>query len=298
MFNKVLIIGNGSSGKKHFNAFKTIRKKINVQNISSRKFKEEVVTKAKNFNPDYIIICSPSTHHFNHFKIIEKIFSGKLVLIEKPLFDKKNKVSKKLNNRYFVNYNLRYNPVLQFIRNYIKDKKIYSVVCSCFTYLPNWRKIDYLKTVSAQKKLGGGVKLELSHEIDYLLWIFGDFKILFSFNKKISNLKMNCDDILVLNGLTKKKTFISLNLNLFSKEEKREIFVSGDDFSISGDLINNSLTIIKNKKKKFFKFKKFDITSSFREEHIDLMQKNYKTCCNLKQALKVQNILNQISISK
>ena len=69
--------------------------------------------------------------------------------------------------------------------------------------------------------MGGGVKLELSHEIDYLLWIFGNFSTLFSLNKKISNLKMNCDDI-YFNWFIKKKTLINLNLNFFSREEKEK----------------------------------------------------------------------------
>ena len=62
-------------------------------------------------------------------------------------------------------------------------------------------------SVSAQKKLGGGVRLELSHDIDYLNLIFGNLKILYVFNKKISNLKINCDDILLVNALTKKKYY-------------------------------------------------------------------------------------------
>ena len=36
---------------------------------------------------------------------------------------------------------------------------------------------------------------------------FGNFSTLFSLNKKISNLKMNCDDILLLIGLSKKENF-------------------------------------------------------------------------------------------
>ena len=298
MFKRVLIIGNGSSGKKHFSALKNIKKQLKVQSVSSRKFRGNILNQVKVFDPNYIIVCSPSTYHFNHLKIIEEIFTGKLVLIEKPLFDKKRKVSKKLKNRYFINYNLRYHPVLQFIRKYIKNRKVYSVQSSCSTYLPNWRKINYTKSVSAQKKLGGGVKLELSHEIDYLLWIFGNFSTLFSLNKKISNLKMNCDDMLFLIGLSKKKTLINLNLNFFSREEKREIFINGDDFTISGDLKNNKLLLTKNNKRKSVKFKKFNIISSFQKEHSDLMEKNFRICCNLHQALKVQNILNQIRWSK
>ena len=58
---------------------------------------------------------------------------------------------------------------------------------------------------------------ELSHEIDYLLWIFKKIKILKSFNKKISNLKIDVDDILILNGITPKKTIINLTINFFQE---------------------------------------------------------------------------------
>ena len=43
-------------------------------------------------------------------------------------------------------------------------------------YLPDWRPgTDYKSGVSAQKDLGGGALLELSHELDYLQWFFGNF---------------------------------------------------------------------------------------------------------------------------
>ena len=248
MFKRVLIIGNGSSGKKHFSALKKIKKQLKVQRVSSRKFRGDILDQVKVFNPNYIIVCSPSTYHYNHLKIIEEIFTGKLVLIEKPLFDKKRKVSKKLKNRYFINYNLRYHPVLQFIRKYIKNRKVYSVQSSCSTYLPNWRKINYTKSVSAQKRLGGGVKLELSHEIDYLLWIFKKIKINYSLNRKVSKLQINTDDILILNCITPKKTIINLTINFFSRIPNREIYIDGENFSIYANILNNSITLIEQKK--------------------------------------------------
>ena len=227
-------------------------------------------------------------------KILERSLIGKLVLVEKPLFSSNYKLRKNLRNTYFVGYNLRYHSVIQFIKKYLKGKKVFSVSSSCLTFLPNWRNTNYKNTVSAQRKLGGGVKFELSHEIDYLRWIFGEVKLLFSYNKKISNLKMDCDDILLFNGISKNKTLINLNLNFFSRIEKREVIINGNNFSIKGDLIKNNLTLVEKNKIKKIRFKKFDITNSFKNEHIDIMNKNYKTCCNLAQALKVQKILNQI----
>ena len=38
------------------------------------------------------------------------------------------------------------------------------------TYLPSWRDGHYTKSVSANKKFGGGVINELSHELDLMLF--------------------------------------------------------------------------------------------------------------------------------
>ena len=93
---------------------------------------------------------------------------------------------------------------------------------NCSSFLPSWRKnIDYQSSVSAKKSLGGGVLLELSHEIDYLIWLIGKIKILHVVSKKISNLKINTDDYLNLSAKSG-KTLINVSLNFFpeSKEEK------------------------------------------------------------------------------
>ena len=38
-------------------------------------------------------------------------------------------------------------------------------------------KSNYLKSYSASKSKGGGVLLDLSHEIDYINWLFGSFDV-------------------------------------------------------------------------------------------------------------------------
>ena len=50
-----------------------------------------------------------------------------------------------------------------------------SVRCEISHYLPSWRpECDYRQGVSGRGELSGGALLELSHEIDYLRWIFGE----------------------------------------------------------------------------------------------------------------------------
>ena len=109
--------------KRHLKNLKKIRKNFNYFLISSRtltNLKKRNYTKIINFNPDYILICSPSSYHYRHLKFVEKNFNKKMILIEKPIFTKFEKLNKKLKNKYFVGYNLRFHPVIKFLKKYLK----------------------------------------------------------------------------------------------------------------------------------------------------------------------------------
>ena len=143
MKKKVLIIGYGSIGRRHANLLKKIEKIGKIYILSNQKFENFLKVKnlnhAKEINPDYILICSRTSEHYKHLMEIEKNFKNKIVLIEKPLFDKSKKLKIKKNN-VFVGYNLRFNPVINYIKRYVKNKDILYARVVCQSYLPLWRK--------------------------------------------------------------------------------------------------------------------------------------------------------------
>ena len=89
---KVLLIGYGSAGIKHATAMERLIGKKNIfvySNNSNHKY-----TRVNNLDSsikllfDYIIISSKTSDHLNQLKIVDKLFSNKKVLIEKPLSHK------------------------------------------------------------------------------------------------------------------------------------------------------------------------------------------------------------------
>lgn len=276
---KALIIGFGSIGRRHYKILKDHKIVKNIKIFSSQEIvpnKLDNLNESIKFDPDLIIIASTTNTHLKYIKFIEKNLKEKKVLIEKPVFNNYIKLKLK-NNKYFIGYNFRYDPVLNYIKKLILNEKLFSVICQNYSYLPDWRKNrDYSKTSSAQKKYGGGVLRDLSHEIDYIVWLFGKVKINYSHNKKISNLKINTDDELLINCLSKKVNNITISINFYSKFLLRKVYVYGENLSIEGDLIN--------KKVKYFKKNKY-YEKSWNKNNKDL---NYVK--QLKDVIKEKNI--------
>ena len=265
---KFVIIGYGSIGRKHAK----ILNKLGIKKIF-------ILSKQKKVNYG----------NFTKLKNLKK----KIVLVEKPLFEKHKSLIIK-NNKVLVGYNLRFHPVLNKIKKIIKNKQIWFASSNCMSYLPDWRKnIEYHKSTSAQKKLGGGVRLELSHECDYLLWLFNDLKLKYSFNKKISNLKINTDDILHIICSSKKLKYLSLKLNFFSKLSERNIHIEANNLSIFADFKNFEMKISnkKNNKEKLYKVKKIDLLEL---ELRNLIQKNFSKFCSYKEGVKVNKFLDKV----
>lgn len=301
MSKKILIIGKGSAGCNHYRILKSNFKKSSIKTVSSRKlnvFKnKKLLDEIISFDPKYIILCAPSSVHYKYINKIENLFLGINVLIEKPLFNKYYRTSKNYNNNYFIGFNLRFHPVIKFIKKFIVKKNIIFININSSSYLPNWRKgKNYKKTVSAQKNLGGGVLLELSHEIDLLRWMFKKIKIINVFNKKISKLRIDCDDILSAQGLINDKIYFNLNLNFFSRNDQRKIQIDGDKFSIDGDLLENKINIFE-KKRKIIKFNNYNMKRSYFDQYKDFFQSK-KIICSFENAIKTQRLIKQITDKK
>ena len=236
--NKVLIVGFGSIGQRHYKILKKYKLAKNILVYSKRQISIKKISKIEDsiqFDPDLIIISSTTSTHLKFLKFFEKNFYNKKILIEKPLFANYKKINL-IKNKIYIGYNLRYDPIVQFLKKKLKNEKIYSVNVINYSYLPNWRiGRKYQNTSSAKKKDGGGVLRDLSHEIDFVQWIFGNMNIKYYNNNKISDLKINTDDNLLIHASSKKVKDIIIIINFFSKNTKRMIYINGNKLSIDAD---------------------------------------------------------------
>ena len=265
---KILFISYGSITKKHIGNLNQVKKKF-VIGILRKKNKETIlggyttftkISDAINFNPDAVFICSPANEHIYYLKRFMNVCDN--IFVEKPLFTNINQSRdiklKKIKN-FQLGYFLRYHPHLQKLKKIIKNNyygKINSVQIEVGQYLPDWRKkVSYQTTVSAQKKLGGGVMLELSHEIDYAIWLFGIPKFLFCQNKKLSNLKIDVEDYSAIHfDYPKEKKIVQINLNMLQKNTSRSCTIIFENKTLKIDFIKGTFFELLGKKSKVIDF--------------------------------------------
>ena len=299
MNKSILISGYGSIGRRHVNILSKLVKKKNITILTNQKlsnFRTIKTLKALNkIDPYYIVVCNPTSDHINKVRFIEKNCKNKFVLVEKPLFSKPVKINIK-KNKYYVGYSLRFNPIINFLKRKIRLKKIWNVNIFCGSYLPNWRRnIDYRKSSSAKKHLGGGVLLDLSHELDYVQWLFGKIKIEHCKSKKLSNLNIETDDFLNLIGKTRKVPSIQITLNYFTRKPTRQIFIDGKNISVQADLIKKNVVYYDGNRKRIYNFRSSNRNSEYEKQHLAILKNKYTNkLCTFKEGKQLLYLINQI----
>lgn len=253
---RILIVGYGNIGKRHSDIIKGLYPEIAIAVLRQSECNSiencfVSIDEAIEFNPNMAIIANPSSLHIDIAMVLAK--NSIHLLIEKPISNCTSNiqdlidicVKKKVELK--VAYNLRFLPCLQLFRNLIKQGKVGKVKTIQATvgqYLPDWRpKSDYRATVSAQKKLGGGVLLELSHEIDYIQWIFGKVKCVTAIVSRQSDLDIDVDDtaslLMEIDGPMENKSIIaSLNMDFIRHDTTRNCYAIGDKGTLSWDGVN------------------------------------------------------------
>lgn len=211
---------------------------------------EQVYTSVQDMPDDYdvIFITNPTDIHIQTLQQVHK--KGKHFFIEKPIVSvaragEAARFKGRGSSVYYVACPMRYKKVLQYLKENINPAEVIGVRCCCSSYLPDWRPgTDYRECYSAKKALGGGVSIDLIHEWDYLVYLFGyPRNILCSMGKK-SELDIDCEDYASYIAEYDDKV-VELHLDYFGRAELREIMLLLKSDTVVGDFIDNTVTYVR-----------------------------------------------------
>ena len=263
---QIAFVGMGSIGKRHLNnVCKLINSQGNTYSIDlyrssmTRELPEDVKALVSNQylcsqdvqrEYDIVFITNPTSLHLEtavEFRPFTKAF-----FIEKPVFssfDVDDQTITLLDEiPSYVACPLRYNPVLQYVKQHVGLEKVISVRAMSSSYLPDWRPgQDYRETYSAHTELGGGVDIDLIHEWDYLTWIFGMPTECLGIAGHFSNLEINSNDTALYVAKNDKLTF-ELHLDYFGRKIQRTLDIFTLDDTILCDIARGTITYLKEGK--------------------------------------------------
>ena len=250
----ILIIGLGSIGWKHVAAIRELVPNALIYALRSSK---EAVIELNiqniysildiDFKLDFIIISNPTVFHED--TITRCLEIGCPLFIEKPvLANLKNSDSLALeierkNIITYVACNMRFHPSIQFLKNELLTKinKINEVNIYCGSYLPEWRPGRDFRTIySTKKNMGGGVHLDLIHELDYCLWLFGKPEGFKNIKRSVSSLSIDSIDSAQFHLFYPFFT-ANISVNYYRRDAKREIEIVTDENTYFIDLITNKI---------------------------------------------------------
>ncbi|MEH6591045.1 MAG: Gfo/Idh/MocA family oxidoreductase [Halioglobus sp.] len=261
---RFLVISAGSIGKRHISNLRALypESEIAVLRLHHRLDPGDLpkgsnlqfahLADALAFKPDAAIIASPAPTHLD---IALGLTAAHIpVLVEKPLHHTAAGVEQLVslananNTKVSVGYNLRFLPSLQRLKRALDEELIgpvHYVRAEIGQYLPDWRPgSDYRNGVTARSELGGGALLELSHEIDYLYWLFGMPDKITAAGGQLSDLEIDVEDCVdMLWTYQSSRRIISVHMDMTQRLATRNCKLCGKEGNLLWDAIAGTLQL-------------------------------------------------------
>ncbi|MDQ1532627.1 MAG: hypothetical protein QOF28_388 [Actinomycetota bacterium] len=194
---------------------------------------------------DGVVVASPTVHHAKQTEAA--LATGARVLVEKPLACSCAEVPDvALSDRVCVGYNLRFvEPLMQLIDAVHAGEigEIRTARVWFGSWLPGWRAHDYRDTYSARRNLGGGVLLDAIHELDEVVWLFGDdrFEVAGALVQQLGDLEVDVEDSVRALLVHASGAPVEIALDYLSRAYRRGIEVVGSTATLRYDWVSERL---------------------------------------------------------
>ena len=205
-------------------------------------------------DPEAVLVCNPTSRHME--VALAAARHGCHLLIEKPLAatlegcDALLGAVARAGIVATVGYQMRFHPALLRLRELLCRKaigRVRSVRAEMAEYLPDAHPYeDYRTSYAARADLGGGVILCYSHEIDYVLWLFGPARRVSATGGRLGDLEIDVEDTAHITLECERQGHavpVDVHVTFLQRPSSRTCEVIGEQGAIRIDFIQSTLTL-------------------------------------------------------
>jgi len=283
----IAIIGAGSIGERYIRLLNNLGfNNIVVYRRSNKIFKDigsanvKVVHSFEGLFAESIycaIIATPTHLHLEQAILLAE--KGIHLLVEKPLshtldgIEELKKIVEKNNIFIHIGYMMRFHPLILELKAIISDQeygKLISVQSKWAEFLPDWHPWeDYRLSYASNKKMGGGVALTLSHDIDLAIYLAaGQLNMFSTYKNYCSSLEIDVESSADIILKFDNNIIANIHLNFFEKINERYTKLCFENATIVFNYLENKLTIRNKEVEKVRTIDSFERDNLFRDQLI------------------------------
>jgi predicted dehydrogenase len=242
--NHALVVGLGSIGTRHARILAELG--LDVATVSRRGSGDHTTIRdalaAK--RPGYAVIATETSQHAQSLRELSDAGFRGTVLVEKPLFSKGGVKPDYPFAKTVVGYNLRFHPVMTALAARVRGQKAITVSAYVGQDIRDWRPgRDHRATASSSVAAGGGVLRDLSHELDYLLWLFGPWRRVAALGGSSGARQLEVDDHIELLVEMDQAPAVQVHMDYLDRPGVRRIRINLADETLDADFANGRLSV-------------------------------------------------------
>jgi predicted dehydrogenase len=197
--------------------------------------------------PDIVVIASPSAFHAEQAEAC--LARGRDLFVEKPLaIDavRAEALERAAKGRVcLVGSNWKFHPSVEALREAVRERigTILAVQAVGGQYLPDrhpWE--DHRTGYAASRALGGGALLD-SHDIDYLIWLFGSVESVSCRTANTGTLDIETEDLAVMTLAFESGVLGTLQVDYLQRPMARRVHVTGSRGVAIWDVLEQRTTV-------------------------------------------------------
>lgn len=253
---KIGLIGYGSIGARHTRNLIALRQDVTVltkrRDVEASSVVHDWRTFVKAGPYNAIVVANETASHAATLRRVLAL-NPRAVFVEKPLSHTVKSVKDIVTAYHRARVSLWVGYNFQFFRPFLRIKKIiasrqlgkiYAMRAFVGQDLRGWRKRDYRKGYSASKTAGGGVLLDLVHDINYPAWLLGEpLRAKASVVKKVSSLQISTEDIAESILVSASGVIVSVHQDYLRIPGRRSFEIVAEKGSLLWDSESDQMTV-------------------------------------------------------